>query len=122
MPLLNKMGLDNIQLSMRLRGAGYRRYSSQPASLSPRFNRHWFRHVIVSFSPCGIKPMPLQIWLGFPDFGLVNCSHMGMVRFFLIEACSPDWSAVEALADDLERASRVGEDDAVYLIERFLLL
>lgn len=37
----------------------------------------------MAFSPGGIIPLPFPIWLGFPDGLVVNCYHLGMVRYFL---------------------------------------
>lgn len=54
MPVLKSVGCDSIQVSLRLRGAGYRRYSAQVSNWNPHHSRHWFRHVIVSFAPGGI--------------------------------------------------------------------
>ena len=44
----------------------------------------------MAFSPGGIIPLPFPIWLGFPDGLVVNCYHLGMVRYFLLESCRPD--------------------------------
>lgn len=44
----------------------------------------------MAFSPGGIIPLLFPIWLGFPDGLVVNCYHLGMVRYFLLESCRPD--------------------------------
>lgn len=69
----------------------------------PQYNRHWYRHVLVAFSPGGIIPLPFPIWLGFPDGLVVNCYHLGMVRYFLLESCRPDDKYLLSVRDDFER-------------------
>lgn len=86
---------------MRFKGAGYRRYSSLAKDFNPQYNRHWYRHVLVAFSPGGIIPLPFPIWLGFPDGLVVNCYHLGMVRYFLLESCRPDDKYLLSVRDDL---------------------
>ena len=38
--------------------------------------RHWYRHILVAFSPGGILPLPFPVWLGFPDWILIICYHI----------------------------------------------
>lgn len=102
MPVFRNLGLTSLQLSMRVREAGFRRYSAKPEHVSPHYNRHWYRHILVAFSPGGILPLPFQVWLGFPDGILITCYHMGMVRDMLVSSCSPDWGHVERFATDLD--------------------
>lgn len=66
MPVCKSVGVSSLQVSLRLRGAGYRRYSYRPENFSPYYSRHWFRHVLVALSPSGIRPMPFEFWLGYP--------------------------------------------------------
>lgn len=82
--VMRQYGLSSLSLSMRLRGAGYRRYNIRPPFLNLR-HRHWCRHVISFYSPMGACPLPFLIWLGFPDNIPVNCYHLGMVRQTLID-------------------------------------
>lgn len=56
----------------------FRRYSAKPEHVSPHYNRHRYRHILVAFSPGGILPLPFQVWLGFPDEILETCLNMGM--------------------------------------------
>jgi len=100
MPVCKSLGISSLRLTLRLRGAGYRRYSSMPEHINPNFNRHWFRHVLVAYSPGGITPLPFLltelltflVWLGFPEGILVTPYQIGMVRRMLLESCSPDWA------------------------------
>lgn len=102
MPVFRNLGLTSLQLSMRVREAGFLRYSAKPEHVSPHYNRHWYRRILVAFSPGGILPLPFQVWLGFPDGILITCYHMGMVRDMLVSSCSPDWGHVERFATDLD--------------------
>lgn len=54
MPVFRNLGLTSLQLSMRVREAGFRRYSAKPEHVSPHYNRHRYRHILVAFSPGGI--------------------------------------------------------------------
>lgn len=118
MPVCKSVGVKSLRVSLRLRGAGYRRYSSQPTSFHPHYNRHWFRHVLVCFSPSGIAPYPFEFWLGFPEGFLPSPSQMGMVREMLLESCAPDWRHAERIAADIDAL----DDDTGLLIERKLMV
>lgn len=98
MPVCKNVGVSSIQVSMRLFGAGYRRYSSRPEHINPNYNRHWFRHVLVALSPGGICPMPLEFWLGFPEGLVISPYQMGMVRQMLLDSCNPDWDGTSCSA------------------------
>lgn len=62
MSVCRSVGVSDIRVSMRLRGAGYRRYSSRPEHLSPNYNPHRFRHILLAFSPG--KTLALRIVVG----------------------------------------------------------
>lgn len=79
------------------------KYSAKPEHASPHYNRHWYRHILVAFSPGGILPLPFQVWLWFPDEILITCYHIGMVPDMLLSSCSPDWGHAERFATDLAR-------------------
>lgn len=79
------------------------KYSAKPEHVSPHYNRHWYRHILVAFSPGGILPLPFQVWLWFPDEILITCYHIGMVPDMLLSSCSPDWGHAERFATDLAR-------------------
>lgn len=108
----------SISFSASLGGAGYRRYSSSAKEEKPQYNRHRYRHVLVAFSPGGIIPLPFPIWLGFLDGLVVNCYHLGMVRYFLLESCRPDDKYLLSVRDDLER--KLTEEGDFY-VERVML-
>lgn len=50
-PLRYSVLTRSARVSMRLIGAGYRRYSSRPEHFSPNYNRHRFRYILLAFSP-----------------------------------------------------------------------
>jgi hypothetical protein len=110
-------GIDNVRVSLRLRGAGYRRYSSKPENVSPKYSRHWFRHILVAYSQGGISPLPLPILFSIPDGFPVDC-YLGMVRFMLWESCQESLKPLEQVALSLE--STYGED-ICYLAEAKML-
>ena len=72
----------------------------------------------MAFPPGGIIPLPFPIWLGFPDGLVVNCYHLGMVRYFLLESCRPDDKYLLSVRDDLER--KLTEEGDFY-VERVML-
>ncbi|KAL0295309.1 UNVERIFIED_CONTAM: hypothetical protein Scaly_3106500 [Sesamum calycinum] len=78
--------------------------------VSPHYNRHWYYHILVAFSPGSILPLPFQVWLRFPDGRLITCYHMGMVRDMLLSSCSPDWGHAERFATDF--GLKLNEDTA----------
>lgn len=102
-PVCKSVGVPDLRTTLRLRGAGYRRYSSRPEHINPNYNRHWFRHVLVAYSPGGITPLPFRLWLGFPSGFLVTLYQLEMVRQMLLESCSPDWDFMQRLASDLNK-------------------
>lgn len=118
MPVCKNVGVTSVQLSLRLRGAGYRRYSAKPEHINPNYNRHWFRHILVALSPGGICPMPFQFWLGFPDGIVVTPYLMGMVRQMLFESCNPDWDFMQRMARNLHQQL---DDEAIFLTEHTMV-
>lgn len=51
LPVCSMYGVRDLRLTLRLRGAGYRRYSMSASHKNPSYNRHWFRHILVALSP-----------------------------------------------------------------------
>ncbi|GMN74331.1 hypothetical protein TIFTF001_052356, partial [Ficus carica] len=51
--------------SYRICGAPYR----------PKSKR-WKRHYLCMLSPSGVFPLPLKLWLAFPDFGVLTADCM----------------------------------------------
>lgn len=90
----------------------------KPEHVSPHYNRHWYRHILVAFSPGGILPLPFQVWLGFPDEILITCYHIGMVPDMLLSSCSPDWGHAERFATDLDL--KLNEDTGLLTEKLFL--
>lgn len=97
-PVMQSIGCDSLQISLRLRGAGYRRYSKSANSFSPHYNRHGYRHVIIAYSPAGRIPLPFKVWLGWFDHFHPTCYQMGMIRYLLLESAKPDWRSADQLA------------------------
>ncbi|RWR97758.1 hypothetical protein CKAN_02721200 [Cinnamomum micranthum f. kanehirae] len=118
MPVCKSVGVSSLRTSLRLRGAGYRRYSSQPHHFNPHYNRHWFRHVLVCFSPHGIVPLPFKVWLGYPEGFLPSPSQVGMIREYLLKSCAPDWSYAQKIANDLDAL----DDDTGLLVESSMMV
>ena len=52
----------SLQTELRVRGAGYRRYCASASTFHSQFHRHWYRHILVAYSPEGILPRPFEIW------------------------------------------------------------
>lgn len=77
MPVLKSMGCSSLQVSLRFKEAGYRRYSSLAKEMNnlnitdTGIGTFW----LVAFSPGGIIPLPFPICLGFPD-GLVLACYL----------------------------------------------
>lgn len=89
MPVLNMYNITCLRTSLRLRGASYRRYNATPISLNKDFHRHWFRHILIAYSPGGIRPLPFRIWLGFPEGFIPSPYLIGKVKWMLFEFLAP---------------------------------
>lgn len=57
-----------LSTTFRLRGGGYRVCS---ATSCPKARR-WRRHYLVMHAPRSVWPLPILLWLGFPE-GILNC-------------------------------------------------
>jgi hypothetical protein len=77
----------SLQNSYRLRGGGYRVYSTLKAP--KRSQRRWLRHWLLAHSPSGIRPVPLKIWFTLPEMGSVDYYRLGVVREFVIRRLQP---------------------------------
>lgn len=79
--------------SFRLRGAGYRVLSridsSAPQKVFSRLSKRWKRHWLSLYTPTGLIPLPLELWLSFPEKGGLTCYERGMVRFSHLNCNSP---------------------------------
>lgn len=54
-----------------------------------RSSRRWLHHLLVMLSPSGVYPLPLVLWLGYPD-RIVDCYTLGVVRCFLLSKLKPN--------------------------------
>lgn len=102
----------SLQTSYRLRGGGYRVYTNAHKPKSKRWCRHW----LLAHSPSGILPMPYELWLAFPEIGVLSPYQLGMVRHFIISKLEPK-SFNENEVDSL-RAYYDGDDEGI--MERLL--
>nr|DAB41751.1 TPA_inf: RNA-dependent RNA polymerase [Erigeron breviscapus mitovirus 1]DAB41752.1 TPA_inf: RNA-dependent RNA polymerase [Erigeron breviscapus mitovirus 1] len=79
--------------SFRLKGAGYRVLArvdrSKPEKVFGRLSRRWKRHWLSLHTTSSIRPLPLLVWLSFPDLPGLTCYQVGMVRWFLLKAAKP---------------------------------
>lgn len=79
--------------SFRLRGAGYRVLSkvdrTEPCLVFRRLSQRWKRHWLSIHTESGICPLPLSLWLAFPEKGLLNCYEIGYLRFYFLECSKP---------------------------------
>lgn len=79
--------------SFRLRGGGYRVLSKvrrrEPAKVFSRLSLRWKRHWLSLFTPSGLSPLPLDLWLAFPEKAVLSCYEVGKVREFLLEVVKP---------------------------------
>lgn len=106
------LGVD-YQTSVRLRGGGYRVYSSENAPKDK--SRRWLRHWLLAHSPSGIRPYPLDLWLTLPEMGCVDPYRYGGV--YSLDRVAPRDFNIKSL--DNIRASFDGDDE---MFEYLLLL
>lgn len=80
-PIFSKIrdvtGTMFLSLTYRLRGASYRICG---APYRPKSKR-WKRHYLCMLSPSGVFPLPLKLWLAFPDLGVLT---PGVARAFIL--------------------------------------
>lgn len=79
--------LVSLQTSYRLRGAGYRTYSSDVPPKGK--HRRWLRHWLLAHSPSGILPYPVELWLTLPEKKAVDPYRLGMVIDFVKSRIAP---------------------------------
>ncbi|XXG85511.1 hypothetical protein AAC387_Pa11g0574 [Persea americana] len=71
---------------------------------------------LLRHSASGISPLPILIWLAFPEYGDMDCYKLGMVRQFIIERVQPkDFNEYEI---DSIRTFYCDDEDNMF--ERFL--
>jgi len=74
--------------SFRLRGAGYRVLArldrSKPNQVFGRLSKRWRRHWLSTYSPSGLRPLPLKLWFAFPEKGCLSCYEYGFVRAYIL--------------------------------------
>ena len=102
----------NLQVAYRLRGASYRSYSH----LGPPRSRRWRRFWLLMHSAAGISPLPVLIWLAFPEYGGMDCYQIGMVRQCIIERVQPK----DFNEDEIDSIRTFYCDDEDNMFERFL--
>ena len=81
-----------------------------------RVTRRWKRHWLLMYSPSGIHPLPLELWLSFTNRGYLNCYERGFARAFIIERVAP--KDLEESSFDRLRHFYVNDDDN--MMERVL--
>lgn len=105
--------------SFRLRGAGYRTLAkvdrSKPEKVFLRLSRRWRRHWLSLYSSSGLVPLPLDLWLAFPEKGCLTCYEVGVIRWYLIRSVAPKPIDEESIA--LLRCFWYGHEE---VLERFL--
>lgn len=65
-----------------------------------RLSKRWLRHWLSLHGPSGIRPLPLRVWLAFPERGCLSCYEIGYVRCILLNHVRPkdlDMDSVENL-------------------------
>ncbi|DAB41747.1 RNA-dependent RNA polymerase [Dahlia pinnata mitovirus 1] len=79
--------------SFRLKGAGYRVLArldrSKPNQVFDRLSKRWRRHWLSTYGPSGLRPLPLKLWLAFPEKGCLTCYEYGFVRAYIVKQMKP---------------------------------
>lgn len=78
-PVMTKIGSRSLRLSLRLRGAGYRRYNGNENHHCIKSSRFWYRHCMIMCSPIGINRLPFEFWLFHPKPCVADCYSLGLV-------------------------------------------
>nr|UJQ92534.1 MAG: putative RNA-dependent RNA polymerase [Mitoviridae sp.] len=83
--LFLQLGVRDLRTTIRLKGGGYRVYNSTSFK---KLSRRWRRHLLSMYSPSGIFPLPLELWLAWP-FGVLTCYQLGAVREYILKRIQP---------------------------------
>lgn len=75
--IIDVTGTMSLPLTYRLRGASFRICGTPFCPKSKR----WKRHYLCMLSPSGVFPLPLKLWLAFPDLGVLT---PGVARAFIL--------------------------------------
>ena len=85
-PILSKIrdvtGTMFLSLTYRLRGAFYRICGAPYRPKSKRWKRHYLCMLSFSLLNAGVFPLPLKLWLAFPDLGVLT---PGVARAFILD-------------------------------------
>ena len=71
---------------------------------------------LLRHSASGTSPLPILIWLAFPEYGGMDCYKLGMVRQFIIERVQPK----DFNEDEIDSIRTFYCDDEDNMFERFL--
>lgn len=72
--IIDVTGTMSLPLTYRLRGASFRICGTP---FCPKSKRHY----LCMLSPSGVFPLPLKLWLAFPDLGVLT---PGVARAFIL--------------------------------------
>lgn len=102
----------SIRNSFRLKGGGYYVYSRvrEDATKVVFKSKRWIRHWLSMHSPSGIKPLPVVLWLAFPERGVLSPTEYGLMRFFVLERVRPR----DIDEESISRARRSRDHDNLF--------
>ncbi|KAJ8612355.1 hypothetical protein MRB53_036557 [Persea americana] len=88
-PLFSKIkdvtGTMSLSLTIRFRGGSYRVCGAPHRPKS----RRWLRHFLCMHAPSGVFPLPVALWLAFPDLGILTPEQLVNDDVSLEEILSP---------------------------------
>ena len=88
-PLFSKIkdvtGTMSLSLTIRFRGGAY---CVCGAPHRPK-SRRWLRHFLCMHAPSGVFPLPVALWLAFPDLGILTPEQLGAARAFILDRVKP---------------------------------
>ena len=62
---------------------------SDPRKSFEGLSRRWKRHWLSLLTESGLVPLPFELWLAFPDFGVLSPYQIGAVRYYILEKVRP---------------------------------
>ena len=77
----------SLSLTIRFRGGSYRVCGAPHRPKS----RRWLRNFLCMRAPSGVFPLPVALWLTFPDLGILTSEQLGAARAFILDRVKPGY-------------------------------
>lgn len=59
--------------------------------IAKKKSRRWLRNFLCMRAPSGVFPLPVALWLTFPDLGILTSEQLGAARAFILDRVKPGY-------------------------------